>query len=97
MRRHGVAGVGVGIDAHAASAGRVVKLDAARARLEVIERILGVDRGIAMAWYLSFGSRIQCESFSPAATLICSFTRSMPYASSVMVCSTWMRVFISMK
>ncbi len=33
----------------------------------------------------------------PAATRICSFTRSRPVTSSVTPCSTWMRVFISMK
>ena len=37
------------------------------------------------------------ESFSPAATRICSFTRSTPVIISVTQCSTWMRVFISMK
>ena len=37
------------------------------------------------------------DSFSPAATRICSFTRSIPVTSSVTGCSTWMRVFISMK
>ena len=33
----------------------------------------------------------------PAATRICSSTRSMPVIISVTGCSTWMRVFISMK
>ena len=33
----------------------------------------------------------------PAAIRICSRTRSSPVTSSVTVCSTWMRVFISMK
>jgi len=37
------------------------------------------------------------DSGSPAATRICSFTRSRPVTSSVTPCSTWMRVFISMK
>ena len=36
-------------------------------------------------------------SGSPAASFICSRTRSTPNTSSVTVCSTWMRVFISMK
>ncbi len=31
------------------------------------------------------------------ATRICSFTRSIPVIISVTGCSTWMRVFISMK
>ena len=37
------------------------------------------------------------RSGSPAASRICSRTRSTPNTSSVTVCSTWMRVFISMK
>ncbi len=36
-------------------------------------------------------------SGSPAAIRICSFTRSMPVIISVTGCSTWIRVFISMK
>jgi hypothetical protein len=36
-------------------------------------------------------------SFSPEAISSCAFTRSMPVISSVTGCSTWMRVFISMK
>ena len=32
-----------------------------------------------------------------AAIRICAWTRSMPVTSSVTVCSTWMRGFISMK
>jgi hypothetical protein len=36
-------------------------------------------------------------SGEPAAILICSLTRSMPVIISVTGCSTWMRVFISMK
>jgi hypothetical protein len=37
------------------------------------------------------------ESFSPAAMRNCAFTRSTPVTISVTQCSTWMRVFISMK
>ncbi len=36
-------------------------------------------------------------SGSPAATRSCSSTRSRPVISSVTGCSTWRRVFISMK
>ena len=36
-------------------------------------------------------------SRSPAATRICSFTRSKLVTISVTGCSTWIRVFISMK
>ena len=35
--------------------------------------------------------------FSPAAIAICSRTRSVSSTSSVTGCSTWIRVFISMK
>ena len=34
---------------------------------------------------------------SPAAMRICAFTRSIPVTSSVTGCSTWIRVFISIK
>jgi hypothetical protein len=37
------------------------------------------------------------DSFSPAATRICSRIRSMPVTISVTGCSTWMRALISMK
>ena len=37
------------------------------------------------------------ESSSPRATRNCSLARSMPVTISVMVCSTWRRVFISRK
>jgi hypothetical protein len=37
------------------------------------------------------------RSFSPAAMRICACTMSMPVISSVTGCSTWTRVFISMK
>ncbi len=36
-------------------------------------------------------------SRSPAATLSCHSTRSRPVTNSVTGCSTWRRVFISMK
>jgi hypothetical protein len=34
---------------------------------------------------------------APSAMRICAFTRSIPVAHSVTVCSTWMRGFTSMK
>ena len=37
------------------------------------------------------------DNFSPAATRNCSLTRSTPMTISVTGCSTWIRVFISMK
>ena len=53
--------------------------------------------GEAIAWHLhviSFCSNVKC---SPFAMRICHFTKSIPIASSVTVCSTWIRVFISIK
>ena len=46
-------------------------------------------RGSTSSWAI--------ESRSPAATRICSRTRSRPVTASVTVCSTWIRVFISRK
>ena len=40
---------------------------------------------------------LRTEIGSPCAIRICSRTRSSPVTSSVTVCSTWIRVFISMK
>jgi hypothetical protein len=50
----------------------------------------------SITWPRSGGSSLTRIS-SPAATRICSFTRSTPVSISVTGCSTWMRVFISMK
>ena len=49
------------------------------------------------AWPEKVTSFCENDSASPAATWICSFTRSRPVTSSVTPCSTWIRVFISMK
>ena len=49
------------------------------------------------AWPRGATSSWAIESGSPAATRTCSRTRSSPQTSSVTVCSTWMRVFISRK
>ena len=50
---------------------------------------------------IAWPSRRTCScvssSGSPSAILICARTRSRPVMTSVTVCSTWMRVFISMK
>ncbi len=51
----------------------------------------------SMAWPRSSMSRWRNGSFSPAAMRICFCTMSMPVTISVTGCSTWMRVFISMK
>ena len=51
----------------------------------------------SIAWPRRTTSSWRSDSGSPAATRICSRTRSTPVTSSVTVCSTWMRVFISRK
>ncbi len=51
----------------------------------------------SMAWPCTWIWRWVKGSFSPAATMICVFTMSMPVTSSVTGCSTCTRVFISMK
>ncbi len=51
----------------------------------------------SIAWPRNWMSSCLNGSFSPAATSSCVFTRSIPVMSSVTGCSTWMRVFISMK
>ena len=45
----------------------------------------------------SSGARPAANSGAPSATRSCSRTRSTPVTSSVTGCSTWRRVFISMK
>jgi hypothetical protein len=59
--------------------------------------MLGVDAALdGVAANLELRGRI-ASSRSPAAMRNCAFTRSTPVIASVTGCSTWMRVFISMK
>ena len=51
----------------------------------------------SMAWPRRFTVSPSMGIFSPAAIMICIFTRSSPVTISVTGCSTWMRVFISRK
>ncbi|CAM5431261.1 hypothetical protein SGRIM128S_08675 [Streptomyces griseomycini] len=51
----------------------------------------------SIAWPVSRMSACPNGSGSPAATRSCHSTRSSPVISSVTGCSTWRRVFISMK
>ena len=51
----------------------------------------------SIAWPRISMSRWVKGSFSPAATMICVLTMSMPVINSVTGCSTCTRVFISMK
>ena len=65
-------------------------------RQEAVRGILGVDPA-PIACPLERICSCVNSSGSPRAICICARTRSMPVTSSVTVCSTWMRVFISMK
>ena len=49
-------------------------------------------RGCTTSWVRPRSARV-----APAAISICDCTRSTAVTSSVTVCSTWMRGFISMK
>ena len=51
----------------------------------------------SIAWPCSRISSCVNSSASPAAIWTCARTMSTPETSSVIVCSTWIRVFISMK
>ena len=64
-------------------------------RQEAARRVLGVDAGLDGVAVHAIGRA--AVSSSPAATRSCHSTRSSPYTSSVTGCSTWRRVFISMK
>ena len=96
VRRHEVVLVRVRVDADAGAARRVPRRDAPRRRHERL-RVLGVDpafdRVAAAARRRAGGSAASGRRRSR----ICSCTMSMPVMSSVTGCSTWTRVFISMK
>ena len=62
---------------------------------EAAGRVLGVDPCLDGVAVLT-SSCVEVKG-SPAATRICCSTRSRPVTSSVTGCSTWSRVFISMK
>ena len=71
--------------------------DPARRGQEAARRILGVDAALDRVAAQLDVVLARTTAARPAATAICSRTRSMPVTISVMVCSTWMRVFISRK
>ena len=54
-------------------------------------------RRASMAWPAGSSSPCRRGSVSPAATASCHATKSTSTSISVTVCSTWSRVFISMK
>ena len=58
----------------------------------VIRHCSAAPRSVIVSW-----ERPRSASVSPAAIRICDCTRSTSVTSSVTVCSTWMRGFISMK
>ena len=97
--RDGVAGVDVGVHPHAGPARRVrswVTVPGEGAKLA--GGILGVDAALdGVALPSATSSWLEVAASRPAAMRICSLTRSMPVTISVTGCSTWMRVFISMK
>ena len=84
------------VDADTRAAGLAVQRDPAGRRQEPVSRILGVDPALDRVTDEA-DVLLRKPSGSPAAIRICSRTRSRPVTSSVTVCSTWMRVFISRK
>ena len=95
VRRHDVVLVDVGVDADPRPARRVEGLDRSRRRHERA-RILGVDPALD-----GVPARLEAAVDLAAArrrrSRSASSTRSRPVTISVTGCSTWMRVFISMK
>ena len=60
--------------------------------------MLGVDAAFdGVAANLELVRKNVARAVSPDAMRNCAFTRSTPVMASVTGCSTWMRVFISMK
>ena len=96
VRRHGALGVRERIDAHARTARHVERVDDAGRRREGLG-ILGVDAALDRVAGERDVALLERRAARPAAIRICSFTMSMPVTISVTGCSTWRRVFISMK
>ena len=98
MDRDLVAGPDAGVDPDMSVRFRQREMhETARRGQEIARRILGVDPGLdrmAPCRDLGLGRH---GSGSPAATRSCHSTRSSPVTISVTGCSTWSRVFISMK
>src|SRR6266446_8115423 len=46
VRRHGVAGINVRVNANAAATWRIIKIDAARSWLEVVGRVFGINTAL---------------------------------------------------
>ena len=90
VRLHG------GVDADAESSGSAVFGDQARTRGKFF-RVLGVDAALEAVAVEPDVRLLERQSVCPSASRICSLMRSMPVTISVIGCSTWMRVFTSMK
>ena len=92
--------IGAAVQAHAMAAGRTVGRDLAGVGPETLRRVLSRDpalEGGAVDDDRSPGRCPRSASVAPAATRSWAWTRSTEVTSSVTVCSTWMRGFISMK
>ena len=94
------AAIGAAVEADAGAAGRAVRRDLAGVGPEPGRRVLGGDAALqrgAAQLDARPAARPRSARVSPAAMRICDCTRSTSVTSSVTVCSTWMRGFISMK
>ena len=97
VRRHNALGILRRIHAHAIASRQIERRNLARGRRELL-RMLRIDAALdRMPANLHRLRHDMLDSFSPAAIRNCAFTRSIPVTISVTGCSTWMRVFISMK
>ena len=90
------------VEPNAESAARPVGQNVPVIGREFVLRIFSGDaalHGVAVARDLrpAAADRLRPCSERPCATRICARTRSIPVITSVTVCSTWMRGFISMK
>src|SRR5215204_2616775 len=96
VRGHHVAGIEVGVDPDARSAGRIIDLDEPGLGQEVAVGVLGVDSEL---YRVPVGIEGILRDLQMLArdTFSCSATMSTPEIISVTGCSTWRRVFISIK
>ena len=92
--------VGAAVDADAGAAGGAVRRDPAGVGAEAVGRVLGGDpalQGGAAQHDGVLATARGPRGSRPEAIRSCDCTRSTSVTSSVTVCSTWMRGFISMK
>ena len=96
VRRHPVAGIQVAVHSHALALRPFQALHGAGAGEEIARRVFGVDphlqrRAVQANVLLAPGQRLAGGDAQHG------LTRSMPVTISLTGCSTWIRVFISMK